>query len=129
VLRCSATQGLPSALARSGRPSLSKTDPLGQNCMSNGGRDLTLRRVRLRDIVWLREEKYGDLLVWHIANINGAMRLVTWLVPIDLPGCEVDMLLWTSVSEFNSQSVTLEDDRYAMQRISMPSRGFARCEQ
>jgi hypothetical protein len=88
-----------------------------------------LRRVRLGDIVWLREEKYGDLLVWHVADVDGAMRPVTWLVPIDLAWFDLDMLLWTSVAEFNSQSVALEDDRYAVERVSMPSGGLARCEE
>jgi Lactonase, 7-bladed beta-propeller len=90
---------------------------------------IPLRRVRLGNIVWLREEKYCDLLVWHVADVNGAMSPVTWLVPIDLPGCDSDMLLRTSVAEFNSQSIAVEHDRYAMEWISMPPRGLARREQ
>jgi hypothetical protein len=54
------------------------------------------------------------------------MSPVTWLVPIDLPGSDLDML-WRSIPEFNSQSVALEDDRYTVERVSMPSRGLARC--
>ena len=88
-----------------------------------------LRRVRLGNIVWLWEEKYGDLLIWHVGNVNGAMRPVTRLVPIDLPGCDRDMLLGTSVAEFNGQSGSLEDDRYTVTRIPMPPRGLAGCEQ
>jgi hypothetical protein len=61
-------------------------------------------------------------------DVNGAMRLVTRLVPIHLSGCDRDMLLGTSVAEFNSQSGSLEDDPYAVERISMPPRGLARCE-
>jgi hypothetical protein len=57
------------------------------------------------------------------------MRPVTRLVPIDLPGCDRDMLLGESVAEFNRQSGSVEDDGYAVKRISMPPRGLTRCEQ
>jgi hypothetical protein len=57
------------------------------------------------------------------------MRPLTRLVPIDLPRCDRDMRLGTSVAEFNSQTGSLEDDRYAIEGISMPPRGLARCEQ
>jgi hypothetical protein len=57
------------------------------------------------------------------------MRSITWLVPIDLPGSDLDMFLWTSVAEFNCKSASLEDDGYSVERISMPPHGLARCEQ
>ncbi len=48
--------------------------------------EIPLRRVWLGDIIWLHEKKYGDLLVWHVADVHGAVRPVTGLVPVDLPG-------------------------------------------
>jgi hypothetical protein len=64
-----------------------------------------------------------------MADVNGAMRAVTRLVPADLPGCDFDMFLETAVAEFNIQVGSLEDNLYAVERISMPPRGFAGCEQ
>jgi len=63
-----------------------------------------------------------------VADVNGAMRAVTRLVPADLPGCDFDMFLGTAVAEFNIQVGSLEDNRYAVER-SMPPRGLAGCEQ
>jgi hypothetical protein len=82
----------------------------------------------LRDIVRVGKEEDGDLFVWDIRDVNRAMNVVTWFVPIYLAGGDLDMLRWTSVSEFNCKSAALKDNGYAVEQISMPPRGLARCE-
>ena len=57
----------------------------------------------MRDIVRVSEEKDGDLFVWHIRDVNRAMNAVTWLVPIYLPGCDLDGHA-CAVAEFDGQS-------------------------
>ena len=90
------------------------------------GRKPLLGRVRLGDIIRPREEKYGDLLVWSAANIDGAMRPVTRFVPINLPGADFDLHIQCAVTELNGQSLAAEYDGHAMERIAMPSRGLPR---
>ena len=51
------------------------------------------------------EKKDGDLFVWHIGGVDGAMNVVTWLVPIYLPGCDLDILARAAITEFDGQGI------------------------
>jgi hypothetical protein len=86
-------------------------------------------RVRLRDVVRVGEEEYGDLFVLQFADVDGAMSSVARLVPIDPPGCDFDLLRWAAVAEFDGQKIAAEYDGNAMEGIPMPPGGLARGEQ
>src|SRR5438034_1894084 len=96
---------------------------------SFSAKEIPLRRVWLGDIIRLHEKKYVDPLVWHAADVHGSVRPVTWLVPVDLPRPDFDVLLRTLITKFNSQNVAVQHNGHAMEWISMPPRGFALREQ
>src|SRR5260370_18685458 len=54
------------------------------------------------------------------------MNAVSWLVPINLSSCDFDVLTRMSVTKFDGKNSALENDRYAMERIPVPPRGFTR---
>jgi hypothetical protein len=87
-----------------------------------------LRRARLRDIIRAVEKKDSNLFVWNVADVNGAMNTITGLIPIDLPRCDSDVLPRMTVAKFDIQYIAFEDDRHAMEGITMPSCGLARCK-
>jgi hypothetical protein len=87
-----------------------------------------LRRARLREIIRAVEKKDRNLFVWNVADVNGAMNAITGLIPIDLPRCDCDVLPRMTVAKFDIQNIAFEDDRHAMERITMPSCGLARCK-
>jgi hypothetical protein len=58
----------------------------------------------------MSEKEDRDLLVWHVADVNGAMNPVAWLVPIDLSGCDFNVLSRAAIAKFDCQNVSFEDD-------------------
>jgi hypothetical protein len=74
------------------------------------------------------KEKDSDFLIWSTADIYGPMNAVAWLVPINLSRCDFDVLTRMSVTKFDGKNSALENDRYAMERIPVPPRGFTRRE-
>jgi hypothetical protein len=73
----------------------------------------------------VRENKDGDLFVWHIGDVNGAMNVVTRLAPIYLPCCDVEALARAVVAEFDGQGIPPEDYGYPVKWVSVPPRGFS----
>lgn len=85
-------------------------------------------RSRLRNVVWMGEEKDRDLFIWDAPNIDRAVNAVTRLIPIDLSGCDRRTHAGATVAELDGQGLAFEDNRNAVKRIYVPSCGFAGCE-
>src|SRR5207302_10371660 len=72
-----------------------------------------------------QQERDGDLLVCYVAHANGAMNPVGWLVSIDLPRDDFDLLLRRCVAELKSRNIAVEHDGHAIEWISMLPSGIA----
>jgi hypothetical protein len=84
--------------------------------------------ARLWDGFGMFSKEDGNFLVYSLADIDCAMDMIGRFVPIDLPGCDFDVVARVSVSEFDPQGIAAEDDRYAMAWVTMPRRAHAGCE-
>ena len=67
--------------------------------------------ARLWDGFGMFSKEDGNFLVYSLADIDCAMDVIGRFVPIDLPGCDFDVVARVSVSEFDSQGMAAEDDR------------------
>jgi hypothetical protein len=74
------------------------------------------------------EEEDGDLFVRLAAEINSAMNSITWLIPVDLPGRDFNMLFGMPVTKFDTENLTLKDYRHTMKRITVPPCSLTMCE-
>jgi hypothetical protein len=81
--------------------------------------------VRLRDGIGMFEKEDSNFLVDSLADIHCTMDAIGRFVPINLSGCEFDVVARSSVTIFESQRIAAEDDRYAMARITVPRRALA----
>jgi hypothetical protein len=84
--------------------------------------------VRLRDGIGMFEKEDRNFLVGSLADIHCTVDAIRRLVPINLSGCEFDVVAPGSVTVLDSQSIAAEDDRHAMARVTVPRRALAGCE-
>jgi hypothetical protein len=63
--------------------------------------------ARLRDGFGMFSKEDGNFIVYSLADIDCAMDVIGRFVPIDLPGCDFDVVARVSVSEFDPRASPL----------------------
>src|SRR5262245_10352556 len=74
----------------------------------------------LRYIIWMFEKENGNLFIRFFTDVDTAVDPVRWLIPIDLPGRDVEALTFTPIAIFDGDCGPLQNDSHSMERVTMP---------
>ena len=74
------------------------------------------------------EKEDGNLLVRLFTDIDTAVNPVSWLIPIDLPWRDREVLALTPITVFNGKCIPVQHDSYSMKRVAMPGHSLTRRE-
>ena len=74
------------------------------------------------------EKEDRDLLVGSIADVDAAVNSVGRLVPVRLPGCDLESSALTAIPVFDRESLALQDDGHPMEWVAVPGHCLARRE-
>ncbi len=85
-------------------------------------------RSWLRDCVGTVEKEDGDLFVRLIADVDPAVRALGGLIPIHLPGCDVEALARRAIAVFDRQGSAMQHHADPVKGIAVPGHGFTRRE-
>jgi hypothetical protein len=66
------------------------------------------------------EEKYGNLFVLFLADVDTPMHAVARLIPIHLTRRDLEPLAIAAIAELDSQGVATHYHCYAMERVPVP---------
>ncbi len=75
---------------------------------------------RLSHGVGVVEEEDRDLLVWIGSDVHAAMHAVGRLVPVRVPGHEVELEPLAPITVFDREGAATQNHRHAVKRIAMP---------
>jgi hypothetical protein len=74
------------------------------------------------------EKEDVNLLVRLFTDIDTAVNLVSWLIPIHLPWRDREALALTPIPVFNGKCIPAQHDSYSMKKVAMLGHSLTRRE-
>jgi hypothetical protein len=74
------------------------------------------------------EKEDGDLLIRSFTDIDATMDLFGGLIPIHLPGRDLEALNLTHIAIFESEGLSMQNDSNTVKRVTVPGHGLAGCK-